>query len=833
MAVVGTGATSAIDTRFAPGFSRTARMVGFAAAGVGVIVAVGWIVDLPWLTSLHPSLASMKLNTAVALVLLGAGLAGRAGETSAGSRRHRWLAIAATLIAGATLVEYLLSIDLGIDELVRDDPSSIRNPGRMSPATAGCIVLLGVAIVGLDSRVAEAVALFALLLAHVGVLGYLYGVRDLYAIGPYASVAIHTALSIYALAVGVLLARPRRGLMRVNTSASPGGVLARKLLPPALVVPAVLALLRQWGEHAGWYGTELGRAILVAANTAVSVGLICWAAFGLVRSDEKLRASEARKAAVLDSSLDAIVSMDANGDVLEFTAAAERMFGRRAADVIGTSLADAIIPPAIRSAHQGALARYLRSGVPTVLGRRLELVGMRADGSEFPVEVSIVRVGAGDPPTFTGFIRDLTDAKRARAELDRSHDRLRTLAEVSRVLATVATDYHELLAQIARVTADLIGDGCMVTLLDADGETLVNAANAHRDPAREADYRAFLSGMVVSKTTSASVSAGVIRSGESRLIAEVDPAALVQLVDDALRPAAARLTVHSVAVVPIRIGPTVIGTLSLQRSEAGRSYTRDDLTLLQDLADRAGLAIETARLYDDLDRRVRQRTEELEAVNTELDAFSYSVAHDLRAPLRAIGGFGKLLLDEHAGSLGPDGRDDLERILGATKRMDALIDDLLRLAKVTRAELRRTEVDLTAMVREIISEQTPRRQVRVEVDGHLVVRADRSLLRIAVANLLSNAWKFTAKTSDPVIEVGATLIDGKRVYFVRDNGAGFSMQQARRLFGAFQRLHSDRDFEGTGIGLAIVQRIIHRHGGRIWAEAEEGRGATFRFTLGQ
>jgi signal transduction histidine kinase len=398
------------------------------------------------------------------------------------------------------------------------------------------------------------------------------------------------------------------------------------------------------------------------------------------------------------------------------------------------------------------------------------------------------------------------------------------------VLATVVRDPQQLVAKIARVIAELIGDGCIVTLIGDDGETLLNAANAHRDPALERDYRAYLAGLGVSKTTSASVAAEVIRTGEPKLMGDILPATLIARVEDTLKPIAARLNVHSVAIVPIRAHSSVIGSLSIQRSQPGRGYTEEDATLLQDIADRAGLAIENARLYDDLERRVRLRTAELEAVNTELDAFAHSVAHDLRSPLRVINAFSQAVVEDYGEHVGPEGRGQLQRIARSAARMGQLIDGLLSLARMAKEEIQHEPVDLGNLVRGVIPTfQDQDRNVEWKIDDDMIVRGDPRLLRSLVQNLVGNAWKFTSKVANARITVGWT--SGSDTYFVRDNGAGFDMALARDLFTPFKRLHSDAEFVGTGIGLATVQRIVRRHGGRIWAEGHVGEGATFFFTI--
>jgi signal transduction histidine kinase len=242
--------------------------------------------------------------------------------------------------------------------------------------------------------------------------------------------------------------------------------------------------------------------------------------------------------------------------------------------------------------------------------------------------------------------------------------------------------------------------------------------------------------------------------------------------------------------------------------------------------------LEEAR--SDLERRVESRTRDLAAANRELEAFSYSVSHDLRAPLRAIDGFSKALLGNYNEILDERGRHYLERVRAGTQRMSELIDDLLGLARVSRRELMRRQVSLSEIAGRVateLSRREPSRQVRVDVQEGLVAEADPHLLTIVFENLMGNAWKFTSKKGEPRVEVGEWKNGSAPAFYVRDNGAGFDMTYADKLFGAFQRLHADADFEGTGIGLATVQRIVARHGGRIWAEGEVDKGATFYFTL--
>jgi PAS domain S-box-containing protein len=240
------------------------------------------------------------------------------------------------------------------------------------------------------------------------------------------------------------------------------------------------------------------------------------------------------------------------------------------------------------------------------------------------------------------------------------------------------------------------------------------------------------------------------------------------------------------------------------------------------------------KLNTELEQRVIERTAQLEAANKELESFAYSVSHDLRAPLRSIDGFSQALLEDYQDELDKTGKEYLKRVLNASQRMASLIDDLLALSRITRSEMQREPVDLSSLAREIVAElrkEEPQRKVEVQIAPRLKADADANLMRIALQNLLQNAWKFTGRTSSARIEFGSEKQSGMRVFYVRDNGVGFDMDYVERLFGAFQRLHKDTDFPGTGIGLATVRRIVRRHGGEIWAEGTVGAGATFYFTL--
>ena len=305
---------------------------------------------------------------------------------------------------------------------------------------------------------------------------------------------------------------------------------------------------------------------------------------------------------------------------------------------------------------------------------------------------------------------------------------------------------------------------------------------------------------------------------------------------------------RSVASCPVHVGADIVGAVTMYGAERD-FFDVAYAELVQEVAADISFALahaegealrrqsqeELRHLNEDLENRIQARTRELMVANEELRTFSSSVSHDLRAPLSTISGFTSAVLARYAGKVLDDsGVSSLKRVLAAATRMSQLTDDLLQLARVSQQELTRRAVSVTALALEVVGalRETDRdREVRITVQPGMSAHADPGLVRIALENLIGNSWKFTSRTPAPSIEVGVEEPAGETVFFVRDNGSGFDMQHASRLFLPFQRLHHHTEFEGTGVGLSIVSRIVAKHGGRVWAEAAPGQGASFRFTL--
>ena len=498
-------------------------------------------------------------------------------------------------------------------------------------------------------------------------------------------------------------------------------------------------------------------------------------------AEQLVRLSEARFRAVTETASDAVISADHRGIVRYFNPGAERIFGYAEQDMVGRSLTE-LMPERFRGAHTQGLQRYLGSREPTVIGQTVELIGLRKDGREFPIELALAGSDVDGELFFTAIVRDISVRAEAERNLRASEARFRDLLE-SAPDAVLITDEEGRIQLVNAETQRLFGYH-RHELMGREIEMLM--------PER---YR------------------GVHVGHRRGYVA----AALT-------RPMGAGLDLHGLrkdgSEFPVSI------SLSPTKTPIGLMVFCD----IRDITDQR--ANETK--IQDLNRRLQLDNAELEAVNKELEAFSYSVSHDLRAPLRAIDGFSQALAEDAGPLLKPEHHSHLNRVRQAAQRMGLLIDDLIKLARVTRTDVTIGDVDLSEIALAVatnLQDAAPQRQAEFVIAPDLRAEGDPRLMQVALDNLLSNSWKFTAPRSPARIEFGTTVADGKPAYFVRDNGVGFDMNYAGKMFGAFQRFHDAREFAGTGIGLATVQRIIHKHGGRIWAKSQPGEGATFYFTL--
>lgn len=615
---------------------------------VGVSVLVGWTTDTDLLKSIVSGLVTMKPNTAVAFLTSGAAL-----YLLSWTDRSRVTGIAAlfsacvtTLIGFLTLLEYVFALNLGIDELLFvDDPGAVGTaaPGRMSPATAvnnfllGTVLLLEVRWKKFGAWATQIPTLAAMLLSVLGLLGYAYGVSGLYFKSEATtSIALHTAVTFLLLGVGMLCLRADRGFMRWLLASGPGGVMARWILPAAIIAPPCIGWLAKFGQQSGWFGGEYALALVVASHVVIFVAVALGGARSLHLAEERRRALETerdRYARFFSLSIDMFCLAGFDGYFKDLSPAWEKTLGYSKEELLSRPYADFVHP-----------------------------------------------------------------------------------------------------ADLARTTAEAgsIGQGNDTILFE----------NRYR--CKDGTYRWL--------------------SWKSTPIIE------------------------------------------------------------------AGIIYAVARDITDLKRDQI----EIRNLNKELEGFSYSVSHDLRAPLRAVDGFSRILEEECGGKLDDEGKRLIGVIRSNTQQMGRLIDDLLSFSRMGRQSIQSSMVDMSGLVQSVLAEIRPGlegRNIEIEIGSLPPAQGDAAMLRVVVMNLLSNAVKYTGKREAAQIRIGSRAEDGRVVYSIQDNGTGFDMKYVSKLFGVFQRLHDPSEYEGTGVGLALSQRIVHRHGGAIWAEAKLNEGATFHFSL--
>ncbi len=513
------------------------------------------------------------------------------------------------------------------------------------------------------------------------------------------------------------------------------------------------------------------------------LGLLAGAFNEMLSRIEAAERARAFLAAIVESSDAAIIGKDLRGKVVSWNYGAERMFGYSGVEMIGQDIARILSPD--RPDEEVRIVEAIRQGNT----RHFETVRLRKDGT--PVEVSLIaspiRNPAGEILGISSIARDITETKRAERQLQESGARLAGIIE-SAMDAIISVDSEQ-----------------RVTVFNAAAERMFRckAAEALGRPLDDFIPAQF-------------------RASHRKDVEEFGRTGTTSRAMGHLRPLSALRADGEEFPIEASIS---------QADVAGQKMFT---VILRDITERQRAQEEIRRMNLELEDRVRARTAELTTANRELEAFTYSVAHDLRAPLRHIDAFSKILLEEYAANLPEEARRYLNTISNGSQHMSQLVDDLLNLARVGRQELKRQPVGLDRLLGEVVQglkSETIGREIDWRIHPLPAVDCDPGLMKQVFANLLSNALKYSRPRARAVIEVGTLDSNGDTTIFVRDNGVGFNMKYADKLFGVFQRLHRAEEFEGTGVGLATVERIVRKHGGRVWAEGAVGKGAAFYFTL--
>ena len=799
--------TNRADPRQVRRFGLFATCSAVIATMVGLSGLAGWSMQIPELTNWNAAPVTMKANTSACFVLLGITLwLVRNKKETRRPRLRRMLALgtaaAAFLLGALSLAEALFKVELGIDPWLMAVPRHGRTAGSMSPLSACAFLALSFALSIIDWRTrkgrwpAQFLALGTGVTATFGLFSFAID-PVLYA--AHVSVSLPTAVTCLVLSLGLVCVRTEWGLGALLCSRGMGGSLARRLLPAAFI-PVAVGWIR-WRIAALGLFSAWSIAVFDSLTTmSLLAATIAWIASLVERNDlEQQLGEEARDrlAAVIDSSDDGIISKTLDGTITAWNMGAEKLFGYSSFEAVGRDMAVFLPSP-----DPGPDLDVLGSGN---CGYHFETTRSRKDGQTIDVSVTVspIKDGGGMTVGVSNIARDITARNQAKASLAAQ---AKELAFTERALQKQTTLLQSVLDNISEglVAADEHGH---VVLWNPAAEKILGLGPTSllmSDGCKDSGF--FLSDTV------------------TPLPADQTPLAHAV----AGRASIAEMFVRHAGLPG---GTWIEAKAHPMRDASGASH--GGVVAFWDISQRRTTEQSILKMNGELEERVADRTAELAEANTALEAFTYSVAHDLRAPLRHISGFAGVLVEEFGPAMDVQALAYVERMrLGASK-MGAMVDELLNLARVGRLRTSLQMVDLNLVVNEVIE------MLQVEIGGRTVewkiaplpvVECDPVLVRVVFQNLISNALKYSRPRPVTVIEVGKTQ---EKTLFVRDNGVGFNMKYVDKIFGVFQRLHHDQDFEGMGVGLATVERIIKKHKGSIWAEAELQKGATFYFTIGE
>jgi PAS domain S-box-containing protein len=533
----------------------------------------------------------------------------------------------------------------------------------------------------------------------------------------------------------------------------------------------------------------------------------------------------------LDTASDDTFWIDENGRVVYVNDSACRSLGYTREELLTLGITDFV--PRYSADSWGATIARLREAKKA----SFESVHKRKDGSLFPTEINAYYTEYEGKPYICGYARDVTQMKQLVEELRQQRTRLELLNGIARGARSDGSVDSIITHTLSELARGFPSYRVSYAVADDDGNVRVLRSLAPEGMLDTSGHAADL--RVVPEFL------GALRTGRRNAIAYPDVQADPRL--EAFRESLRAAGIGAILIAAITQDERVFGLLDLH-APTPHEWSEHECRTLDEVADYLGMVLKEARLLEERERaelqvrnlnanleaQVEKRTQELSTANAELEAFVYSVSHDLRAPVRAMSSFSEIVLEDAGPLVSQRNRTDLARISQAARRMEGMIDDLLSLSRVSLRRLRSEPVDLSALTRTLLDElieAEPKRRVETCVRADLLAQGDPGTIRILLQNLLTNAWKFTRDTQPAQIEIGVDETDPRAAFFVRDNGAGFDMRYANKLFTPFQRLHSVEEFEGTGIGLATVDRIVRRHGGEVWAYGEVGKGATVYFTL--
>lgn len=758
---------------------------------IGILVIVGWGFDITFLKSLSPVMTSMKTNSAICFIVLGILLFILAKKGKATLPLYILSSFVA-IIALISIAEYVFDSNIGIDELIfKDDQQTYgkMRPGRMSPITAINFLLLSASFIFFDKKIngkyypGHILVNSVLVISLITFYGYFFNAKEETTIAHYTTIAFYTTLNFLLICVCYYFLRPNEGLPKLVFGKTKGGTLIRKMILPLFVLFPIVVMLRIKGQELGLYNTGFGAFLMMI----VTISMFTWVFLSMskqlnyaeiIRKEEDLKLNESQKlfsTVFYQSPVMNTISEISTGKYIDVNDRFVEFIGYKKEEIIGKTSLD--LKLIIQPKYREEILRILNTQgyITDVLIEILSKTGHRKW-----VSSSIHKVEINGKHYFISVMIDVT--KRMKAE--------EKLKETNYFLNTILDNIPNMIfVKDAKELRFLKFNKAGEKLLGYDFRDLYRKNDYDFFPKEQADF--FIA--------------------KDREV--LDNKVFLDIPEEPIQTPHGKRWLHTQKIPVLDEQGKPIYLIGISEDITERKKQDDKISKLN--------------------KELQSNNTLLLDVNKELEAFTYTVSHDLRAPLRAVNGYSQMLKEDYGKLLTEDGNRILQTIQHNALKMGRLIDDLLSFSRLGRQELHKIEIDMNALVEVVINDITKSitHKAEFKISKLPNIKGDYNLLQQAFFNLIANAVKFSSKKVHPLVEIYSEENNKEVIYTIKDNGVGFNMDYVNKLFTVFQRLHAQEEFEGTGVGLAIVQRVVNKHGGKVWAEGKIDEGAIFKISL--